>query len=96
MLHQFTSPLPDRLKMGIHALHGQRFALHAGNGGLGATMSDVSQAFGIAENLVQVAHRTAVRASPVSELGPVCDAVLDFLFDFFRFIAQQDGVAVRL
>ncbi len=57
ILRQLAPPLPDRRQMCVYALHRQRFAFHAGNGGLRAALSNVSEAFLIAENLVQVAHR---------------------------------------
>ncbi len=82
--------------MRIHTRDGQRLAFHACNACLGAALSNVGQPFGIAENLVQVTDRTAIRIALVGNLGPVRYAVLDLLFDFGSLIAQQNGIPVRL
>src|SRR5215472_17039791 len=82
--------------MGIDAFDRERFALYAGDAGLGATAGDVLQALAVAEDLVQIAHRTLVRVYLVAEFGPVRPRVLDLFFYFGRLVAQKNGVAIGL
>ena len=96
ILRQRMPPLQDRRQVRVHALYRQSFALHAGDAGLRAALSDVGQPFAIAKDLVQVAHGAAVRTAAIGQLGPVGHAVLDFFLDCARIVTQKDGVPVRL
>src|SRR5579859_2692422 len=93
---QLAPTLAHWLQVRIHTLDGQRFALHTSDRRLRAAASDVLQALFIAEDLVQIPHRTRARIAFIRQLRPVRDAVLDLLLDHRRLIAQQDRVPIRL
>src|SRR5689334_19909602 len=96
ILGEFEPALANRLKVPVHTRDGQGLAFHACDAGPGAALSNVRQPLSIAEDLVQVTDRTAIRIALVGKLWAVGYAVLDLLFDFGGLIAQQNGVSIRL
>src|SRR5579859_3039477 len=82
--------------MRLSAFHRESLAVNAFDGRLGTAPGDVGQTLGIAEDLVQIAHRAPVRITFISKFWTISHAATNFFRQLVRFFAEEDGIAVRL